>query len=962
MERLLEFLEMGQNVLDLAKDIEVVEALEEVVQTWKDNQAAIATLGVSGVFELISSVERDVAFFEALNDLGLDGDAIRAKVTVISNAVGNIPEPYRKLAQRLSEFDEQTVGGDPGLVPWKILDVGKARQGSGTVDYAFDIGTTASIELEAGDTWPRNADSMPDNLLRLGIRGDLEADASASLPLKVGSVTAGARNPASAALDYYFHPESRDVIFAAAVVRRLGNLRNPFSLDSVWKDLMHTDLNGVIAQVDGSTGFSLDIGIAEGFTIAGELATAGIGLTVGATVKRSGAYALVLRTLPPASDTPQMIEATLTRNTVDERGRRLALGVTVDLSGLAGRLRAILKRHHGALQSVLDDYAEFLTPGTYLREKLHASLKSRVDEVVGDDALRDVLKDAVGGALGVDAPPTPAGLRKLIESEIVDALDGAGQVVTGHATAVAREVVARLADKFQFDTGPITEALESRVQSLVEELQGDLATSVGNLSGPALRTLADALNRAGVATARSVASADEALAGVREILGKYEGLLKRLIAETENAARTRIVARLTHEQTRTSGHSVDVRMLISRNNDATTTAFETLVRGDMDGIVQLLREGVPGIDFDRENMALSRFASIDSSLGFELVFLGFEFGSQSIFEAEARVTSDGAGRVSVVSNATWLKRKSTPREERNIRFVDAFELTAASATRRLNIDLGISHLDESLRLDEVDTFLRSFESAGLLATGTTDRAREVFVGWAGPGEDRKIAADINLSLQLNDKASRGLMQLGERANGNLTDSCRRKLFRVAIRELVESGAYSAENVAEVAEGVRAQTRMEEGKLRVDVLYDYTPMLHQRTTGSANLSPTFPAHQRRIRELERAHRIHKLCIGFVEFVDVMGDIYQAEPAFDDANGWTESEYLDAQKTMDGYIRDWLKIESRFLFWIGDEAHPRTVAFVGALVALAGSVQEEGPNSELVLSLVRRDGTPDEVTLV
>ena len=181
-----------------------------------------------------------------------------------------------------------------------------------------------------------------------------------------------------------------------------------------------------------------------------------------------------------------------------------------------------------------------------------------------------------------------------------------------------------------------------------------------------------------------------------------------------------------------------------------------------------------------------------------------------------------------------------------------------------------------------------------------------------------------------------------------------------MRELFEGGAYEEQAVAELAEAVRAQARMEDTKKRVDVLYDYTQTLHKRLLGDRDLSPTF--HKRRIRELERAQRLHSLCMAFVNFIDTMGDIYGASPSLDGSEGWTESDYLDAQKRLNRQIRSWLRVKSKFVFLIDEEAHPRTVAFVGALIAMAGITEEDEAQPGLTLSVVRRDGTPGTAVLV
>ena len=103
------------------------------------------------------------------------------------------------------------------------------------------------------------------------------------------------------------------------------------------------------------------------------------------------------------------------------------------------------------------------------------------------------------------------------------------------------------------------------------------------------------------------------------------------------------------------------------------------------------------------------------------------------------------------------------------------------------------------------------------------------------------------------------------------------------------------------------------------------------------------------------------MAYVEFIDIMGRVYEARPALIDDDGWTESQYINAQKALNNRIRSWLKIKSRWLFWIGEEAHPRTIAFVGALVATATPGPEGVNGSALNLTLVRRNGDREVVTL-
>ncbi|MEJ2603284.1 MAG: hypothetical protein P8172_08300 [Gammaproteobacteria bacterium] len=960
MGQLANILNIDGRMLDFSEDIEVIRSISVIAQTWQTHRSELADLAISDVFQFINAIEEDQAFLTALAGIGLNATEVQQVVETISSRIGRIPEKYRKLIEPVSRLTEENPGADTGLVAWQLLDLAQAARIPGDIPYGFDLGLGAGLVFEAGDRWPRAEDSVAPPLLRMGLGGILKVNADAALPLNAGSLRLGVKNQASTALNYFFRPAEPEVLYGAAVAARLPGLCNPFSLDDVWRAFTQTDLQGLIVDVDGSTCVDIELGIAEGFTISSELAAAEVGLTVGVKVKREGEYQLVLKPMGQGGGAGHVLEAHLVRNDTRERDVSAGLGIDVDLEGLANRLRQILKRHQGAFDDVLSRYADYLTPGTYLQDHLGRLLTDKMGEVISNQEVQASLKTAVHRALGLSRKPTKAQLRGILEREVAAVIDGLGGVVTTHPQRVANEATHALAARLGIEAGDATDRLQSALTELIAGLQDDLTTKVKGLTDQQLDDLDRLLGKAGLQVSAAASKADRAVQGVREIIGKYENLLKRLIAATEDAARTRITARLTREFTFSSGRSLEVAMHISADTPNTREAYATLVRGDLSGVLDLLRATPAGISFDQENMTLTRFERLRQRLGFEVVFLGFEFGTLSIFEAEARVLADGSGRVSVVSNGAWLKRRNTPKEDREIRFVDAFELTAAKATRNLNIDLDLVHMDERLRIDEVIAFLQGFEAAALLPSGTSQRAAGVVRGWFGDGE-QFIKADINLGLRLGHNASVRLLRLGDRRNDDLNGIARREIFGIALRELVEGGAYGKQEVVEIAIAVlEQQERQGESVRLVDVFYDYTPTLHQRLLGDRDLSPTF--HKQRIRELQSAQRIHGLCMAFVNFVDTMGDIYLAEPSIDGSQGWTESDYLDAQKRLNRQIRRWLRVKSKFLFLIDEEAHPRTVAFVGALIALAGSAAGEEAEPGLMLSVVRRDGTPGTAVLV
>src|SRR5690606_23594806 len=124
--------------------------------------------------------------------------------------------------------------------------------------YAFDLGASAKLELEAGDTWPGTATQVADPLLRIGLGGSFEFGAKARIPFSAGALGIGSEASRSAFLDYYFDARADGGLFASAVVRRLDSLPNPLSLDSVWKAFESSDIVGAVLETEGESAFSVE--------------------------------------------------------------------------------------------------------------------------------------------------------------------------------------------------------------------------------------------------------------------------------------------------------------------------------------------------------------------------------------------------------------------------------------------------------------------------------------------------------------------------------------------------------------------------------------------------------------------------------------------------------------------------------------------------------------------------------
>ncbi len=949
MADLKEILRIDDRALEFLRDIDIIKALETLVDTFQKQRQQLEEFEVSDVFDLIESIEDDDELFAALEDLGVDAQQVRDEVARISDALGGISEDQRQLLEPLSEFD----GTDPGLIDWDILDVGADAANTAAVEFSFDVGADTSLEFEAAATWP--TDAIADSMLRIGLDGNLKANANLSVPLKLGALGVSTANTATAKLGYFFDPTKNDEIYAAAVWRRLDDLCNPFSLDSVWRNAGSSDLRGVLATSKGSASLQLEIGIAESFTIAEELAKAEAGLTVSANVRRAADSELTIVAVPDSSGTPERLDVTLSRESLRESGRKLELKVEIDVSGLAKRLREILSKHLQDFQAFYEEYEDYLTPGTYIRDQLGDELAKRIEAVTSDPQIEGILKQAVESSLGKgDGAALPA-LDAFLKEEITTRLDEAGEVVTGEATKVAREVVRKISDKLKLDAAAVIASLETEVGTLVTGLRTGLEKKVFEATGDTLGRLEKAIEKAGVEVSGAVATADEALEGVLEFIGRYERRLTRLIDHTKDAAKTRITAKLTHEETLTSGRTIDAKLSIFANTPAAQRAFDNLVRGDMNGVLEDLNAGSDDFRYDTEGTALSMYARSHERLGFEAVILGFDVGSETVFDANAHVTSDGAGRVSVVSDATWRKLKRAGREKRELTFVDAFELAAASSTRQFSVDLGISHQDEKLNVDELKSFLKRFQHAGLLPAGTTDGAASLLRDWIGTGGGKEIEADINLGLSLSEEGSSRLLRLEEHPSGELPPEEQRRLFQLALESLQRSGRPKPKRIKQWAKFLRKEVGIQ-AESDYDAIFAYNARMHDKTLRTETIGSAAP---RILHTLRAIHRLNEAGVSYVELIEQMRRIYLSTPSLSGDDGWTAEQYRKAQSKLSDHLRAWFRINGRFLLWIAKKAHRRTVAFVTALITTAGSDGDDAP--ALTLTLVRRDGTDDRETL-
>ncbi|MEM1114679.1 MAG: hypothetical protein AAGI11_22390, partial [Pseudomonadota bacterium] len=863
MNNILDILTAAGRKLDLAEDIEALDALGELTEAWKRYREAANELNAMSAVAFIEGPRDDEELYAAVEDVGIEAERLRALATRLARLLGRIPEPARKLLTPVSYYAN---GGPDGLIDWDILD--KSLGGSGGTDttYSFELGATASLELDAAEDWPGSGDAPGTELVILDFEGSLQGKAGASMPFKAGSVSANTAASAELGLRYFFDPEDDDTLYARAVAKGLRHLSNPFSLDSVWHAMNRGTLAGVIARIKGESSLAVEVGVANGFDLAEDI-TVDAGLTVGVDVGINADYDITItrETFPGGAMSGIKVAIERTRST--ERGISAALGVEVNLEKLVARLRTILERHEGQLKDVLDDYREFLTPGTYIQDKLENELKDAVKRLVDESDHRDILKQAIEVGLGSSSGGTPAALRKDLNALITGRIDSLADPISSRASDAAASALAKLG----LENTDIGGKAQEELAELLKEYQKQLEEKVTGLSSGPLNKLIGKLEEAGVAMANNVTKANQALSGVKAAIEQYETMLGKLITATQDAARHKVIAKFEMEDRREQGALVEATAVIDQLTPATEDAYDALVTGRFEKVMALLERSPPGLTFDEDSTFLTRFRKASKKFGYQLVIVGFEFSSIAMFDSEARVTVDGAGRVSAISKGTWIRITETDAEKRRLVFFNVLDIAAGLARGELEIGLTLDHQDAKLTQGDVTGFVESLAEAGLLPTTTINLAQNTLRRWATETGSERVKGDISLSLMLDDKESRRIFRQVDRQGGGLSEETSFKLFSLAYNNLIESAEFP-EDLLEEIEDRMPRRRSDEN---ISLLRRFFELNSSSDIASLNRSPRNMSSAQRAfhRKIIDARALYELCNGYVQFLDTIGDAYE-----------------------------------------------------------------------------------------
>lgn len=923
----------------------LLAALGEVTGKWVGLAREVE--GFGSALDLIRAIaagtadDRVTAAFASLGAESvlatLNGSADR-----LASLLEKVPDSVRKLLEPISAYDEaQTQVRDSGVVRWPLLDQGIATGSGAAADdatdratYALSLDATAALILEAGDTWPYS-DQVAGPLLRLRAEGSLTPKASARLPFSLGAATASASGSANCALEYYYAPADPHAIYALAIAQRVPRLVDPFDFDAVWNGLANSDLAGIHYGFEGGVKLDLAVSVADagalGTALKAELAAS---VTIG--VELVGKYFLTFRAAPRQAGGEPRIVAALSRERSRSGDLGIKLGGTVDLGGLAKGVHRILAGALDKWDEVLREITPYLAPGTFLQGKAASLFEDEAGTLIKNATLREALVRDLRGAIGAGEPDDSQ-----LAGWLAGRLSGALDTAQGWADDRAKAVTSMLDNLGRglpaFAQDEIRTLLSGAADKLVAKADEALTAKVGALFAAQAKALGKALNDLGVIADKKVADADAALAGVRKLIARYDALFRKILAATQDAARTKISAAVQIEESRTQAATLEIEGTFLRRSEGARAIFEALTRGEMAAMIDLLARGDDGLDFaiDQDKSQLKRYAARTGKFGAELVLLGFGASGSELLSGEAAVLVDGTGTVQVDAKGRLHQRFSGLDADREIELVSSYSLVRAraladapaAAEPGIGLAVTIGHIDEGLKRHEVERFVGSLVSARLIAPVALETAQATFTRWTGnPGSNGKVGGAMQLKLAFGRSELARLLDLA--AGGALAEPRRRAIVRTAFDTL--AGASAADRQA-IAGSIGFLAKETDRKPLDDLLMD-----RKRTQRLLKVEVT-GSHIRRIAsEHEAFDEAMGLAHGMLEMIEQMRRIYFSTPETfgdDDPRTWSPKDYRDAERNAVKAVRSWMQLNA-VLFWTNSKVHARTIAFFDTVGALAG----------------------------
>lgn len=892
---------------------EVVDRLGEIRGQLNDTYDELAS--VDSPYKLLELFADDSKFpdhveaIEAvLNELGISTSSLTDGVARISGWVGGIPKEYQKLLEPVGSFQETQALPDPGLINWELLKVEPevAETLSNGVALKLAAAAKAAVNIEAGHQSPYENDDR--HYLRFGVVGAADINAGATIPVNMGSISLGAGAEGDLHVNYLFAIDKPDDSFALAASSAIRFLANPLDLDSIWEDMRDGNLRAIRVKTMGQSFVNTKVGLAKKADIPG-FGSVEAGLTVSAEIRLGGNYHFDVR-----YKAENLIDLDLVRIRSKTTKKGVGFSVVVNAKELAERINEELSDDLASLREDFAELEDFLSPGTLVRTELG----EKVDELVDQDVPNKLLKLGLG-LVSEDQ----------VKEKLNDLVEGAISTESSQWAEDAEESADRLLTKLQQQYPILAEPeiavpLKEQITELLGGVNEKLQTRLQGLSAAPMEKLLQRLASQGVKVNQAADRLDQATKGLKAALTEYHGKVEKILEGLEKVATSNIEFDWSAGSESTRGSSVALTASFTANTATTQKVFTELLSGNLDKVLNLYEQQPGGVDIRLQEW--QRFNEYKRRDGWSLTVLDISLGAETLFSTNTVIAVDDSGIIGVLSEAEWKRRRIAYKESKEFGFIDSYKLLVARHTRRLNVSMRLSQSDENTQAGELGDFLKRLEDYQLVALGVGDTAEQLLKELISAADGAEVKTEISAQMSLTGPQLNQMILGNKKEADELSD----EYFVEIAYEVLDKVGYLTQK--DISIGVDALRKMRGVKVKT---LNYTQKIaayrgeQQRDRVRKDYSPG--RSQKTLDALTKIANLNDKAFALKEIVFAMREIWQAEPDVG------ESYYKSRQQKIDDGLKEWVRVGSKYLFWLSDEVHKSTIALLLAIVLMSGMPQ-------------------------
>jgi len=859
------------------------------------------------------SLLKDIADGEAppkgLKDLPNNSDQLAKKLLEF---IGDkIPESYQSLTCHLSKVGSTECAGTK-TIQWSPLDKsGSSAKKLDPLSFKLKAGVKQSFAFEAHPELPEDISSVTGSqFVRMGLKGSLNANASADLPVRFAKFGFGAKGAGDIALNYYFRHDV-DRIFARALANNLRELTSPFDLATLQTAIYDRRLHAITLSTEGQMGYSGSIDFGKAFDIV---------QSVGAAIKFSYKFSATRSGMFHYSVTQhsdgKRLKVKIRRGPSFTQTEQLGVGIGIDFTELFTSYKQELLSHLKEFEGVFKELDDFIPAGLLIRDRL----KKQVDKLLKDDETQRI----VFAALGLSGNQrVGALLQQKLETVIMTNAGIWQQEAKTSVVSIMDELLESISITDASNVAKLREKLTPAVTDAIDDLSTKFDKKVKELvTGNSFKKVATALDKAGVKIDATITGADNRIKAVtaplKQALTKYQGMLKKFTTAIEKATEVKLALSWTHQETRSGGSSIDAELLFDPSKPNAEQAFKEIMVGSLDKAFDVA-SNAKDASVELIDGEYRRYASLDRSSGFEAVLLDFSLlKTTSILNADVEITNDNSGNIRVMLRSESAYKTNLFGEKRDINFVNAYELALASKTQHGLLKMTVSHDEENLDDKEVKQFFSHLEkSTQLLPAGTTNKAIGLLNNLSQSEADSKRRAILRIWVNLDNDDFKKLLDSAAKQGGD------ESVYRTAVRCIARGNKIAGpatdwKNVETLVKNEDLASSVTDLLLNSFESADFNV--------NANDIDTFDE-----KTLEEIGRMRERALQFYNMLSLMRQIYHSAD-----KAWDEETYLEKQQEIDQNVKFWIKGEvSDFLMGLfGDEIRPYTLSLLLVLKELVG----------------------------